>query len=831
MEYVRNAGRCILLILVAIAPWAYAMAQWKSQLAFCYVAIALLALAVASEKCVVPRGILHRCFLVVLIFVFIQTIPLPQSISNWVSGNASFNARTQLLADEFSEKWRDGPDLGLETKIEKLEFPTSISIAPEQTRTSLAVLGAAACLLWAASLLFADMRWQLVLLAILAISGAMNAGLGIVQNLSGEWTLLQDLHGGSFSTFVNRNSAPQYYAIAMGATFALIVWWFNSKGSSLAKKYGVHYPAVNIMARLRRRIESLVSELDFGLVMLLIGLVVLFAAVFASASRGGILACAIANVILTVRFLADYRASFLGLLLLVGGLVAVLLLSALGIAGETSERLNTLSEELHQLSNVRLELWQHVLWHKECWLFGSGYGTFHLSVLDNDLPLRSTWYYHAENIYVEILATLGIAALLLIGSCFGFFIYETMKESQNKNYLSIAILPAICAIATQSMVDFSLILPGIFIPFLVLAGCVCHEGKSTFAWSQVSVKEGWLSVIVAVLATAYGLPSLHDASVAESLAIAQGKSISSTAEFEVARQEQLEFKAFVTQSVDWPDEIDDDMRAYISRPEIFAVALTFQGNQIPQLEALAESQPESLEFLRSTGVPMANTIESSPLDWRASWGLLRADYNLVSRDERLRNLARLYQTAGHKPGLLADVGSYLFWSKNKELGIEFWRKAIRKDDRYIQNAVRLVPIAMDGSDLIQVLPNKPFLQINAALQLKGAGHIEESFKMVEVIEIDKAKSLAVSSDQWRKIAIIADLQGAVEEAADAAVKAASKTAGNEQLRFEAAKALLKASRLEEALKEITRALQDSPNRPAFRALEDSIRQQIDTLKE
>lgn len=807
IELVRNVGRTALLALVAASPWYYGSATWGAQILCTLAAVLILMLAILFAPKVGRGNVLYRGLTILILFGLFQTLPLPKSIWDWLSPNARIEEKIDALAKELPVSAISNPLLDSEPSIERIASPSTISIAPKQTQATLAVLASALAILWSSVMLMNSKKWQIRLLLVLSVSGVANGVYGILQSL-GVAPPMPGVEALHFSTFVNRNSAPQFLSIAIGSCFALLIWWIQSKESSVSKKFDVHYPAQNIIASFRRRLETLVSELDVRSVISLLAIVLLFTAVLASTSRGGVLACGLACLIMTVRLLGDFRSGKIGLALLGCGVLAILTLGAIGLRSSTGRRLSTLNEELHQLSNIRFDLWQCILSHSEFWLTGSGHGTFHLAVLTCDFPFRTGWFMHAENLYVEAMTTFGLVSLVAFAGLLGF-LYCQMHQTKDRRVMHIAALFPVCAIAAQSMVDFSLILPGLFIPIAALVGTLEHEAEDLPRWYVLPEWEKWLSISLILAAVCIGIAPMHDFVLAEQLARQQDNTITYDSAFEVARQEQLRFGQYVFQSTPWQEEFDEGQRQTLSRPDVCLPLMRQHEDAVPALGKLANANPDALEYLRETGEPMKKTIEQSPLDWRASWGLLRADMNVLSQSERARNLARLYLSASHKPELLCDVGNHLLWSGEKELGKRFWQKAVRKNPSLAQKAIQLVPFVLESEELLSLLPDSPFVQIDAALSVQQKGALESAEAMLQLIDLESAMEQSSSSQQWQKTGKLAESQQNFEAAADCLLKAATMDAANADLRWRASKALLRVNRLTEAKREIERALRRS----------------------
>ncbi len=256
--------------------------------------------------------------------------------------------------------------------------PRTLSIHWVQSRASAAMLAAALACLIAGGVLFHSRNWELVLLGVVALTGLAVAMLGLLQSVAwNKWTLLPMPTSTYFATFVSRNSAPQYLAIGLGACMGLLSWWTSTKSDEEDKKYYVRYPAVNVVARLRRRVEELLTDLDAVSLLCVFTATFLFVAVLAAGSRGGILACIAASII-TLCLTLGTKQSYARTVGLVTAVVAggMMLLTTLDLDTAIFDRMDSVNEEAYKLDNGRFTVWYMILSQPSVWISGAGWGTF-----------------------------------------------------------------------------------------------------------------------------------------------------------------------------------------------------------------------------------------------------------------------------------------------------------------------------------------------------------------------------------------------------------------------------------------------------------------------
>lgn len=875
VEGLRIAARLLTLAIVAYGPWYYGSASWNSQVVCVIASLAALILALLTWDRSLPIriGVPHGCLAFLLVLAMAQSIPLPDPLWTWFSPNADFASEVQLLADELLvEERSDEPEIST-APIQQIDYPRTISVFPNQSLATAAVLGSALAMMLVGSLLFTTNVWKIGLLITLTVVGLSNAMVGLMQTV-GDWTLLP-MSGSFFATFVNRNSVPQYYSISLGSAIGLMAWWHSRRrGGSLEKRYHVRYPAVNILARLRRRVDEVFTDLDAFSIVTLLAIVVLLAAVLASTSRGGILACAIALLMTTAALLGRRgNAGAISLAVLVVGLVCMGLLVALGLESRISERIDTVSEEFHQLSNVRLALWRAVLGESRYWMLGSGYGTFHLAVLTCTLPGQPFWFYHAENIYVETMVTLGILGFLAVVTGIAWMLTKLLfVERKRQSFLRVAALFPIVAIGVQGMTDFSVMLPAIFLPFSLIVGAVVSElgmqssphrhrssrtrRREAAGRSMEEQREGFRAVLqahvnqagsqvpersrpwpqlglalIVLIATACGLPKLIDLGKAEVLARRAGEqySMSINTAFELARQQQKQFSELFA-ALDWPEEVREaDQVSLLARPEMAVAALRSPDERLQPIVSLLQEDPRLVPLLRETGEAMATTISECPQDWRACWGLLRADANLTSDAERRRNAARLLLTAHHKPSLLRDIGTHFLWTGDQPIGLAFWRSELNGlNPASIRYVVRLTSELqlLTSADVTRILPPDPFYRIRVAKDFVDyAKRPDLAASVIQDIDVGTLLPDAEGVPELQLIVWLAELDSNSNVKLDALREATRLAPMDHRISYQLALAYREVGDLELAQQELDRALRQDPSNRSYTQLRDEIADQ------
>ncbi len=279
----------------------------------------------------------------------------------------------------------------------------------------------------------------------------------------------------SFATFIGRNSVPQFLACSLAGVAGLLTMYASyRKKSTSDRRYQIKYPSVNLFAKARRRIDDFVSDVDVISAVCLVAMIIIAISILVANSRGGILANATSGFVTAAVFLLGRKVStsaIAGLLILV--VASAAFLSFYGLDEAIGKRFDSLSEEAYRVDNARLHLWGLVLSQPGCWKLGSGLGTFHFSLLPFYDSAQPYWWYHAENIFFELLSNQGIWVLLIAVAGGLALLRQLLVGAKSKSLKSVArlvCLYAFLAVMLQSLVDFSLILPAVFVPLATIVG-------------------------------------------------------------------------------------------------------------------------------------------------------------------------------------------------------------------------------------------------------------------------------------------------------------------------------------------------------------------------
>lgn len=283
--------------------------------------------------------------------------------------------------------------------------PWSLSLYPEATRVEGMKYASYVGLTYAV-LVFVHTRPRLRVLAVTLFAiGVLEALFGIWSAASGFRLYPERWLDGHFDvvtgTFVNRNHFAAHLAMALATGIGLLLH---------ALGHAVHGDGEGWPGRLRSFGGFSVSAGG----VYLFGSAVIAAGLFASASRGGVIALvgawfAIGGLVLAFRGADSMEGRWLPLVFAVFMIVVVVF----GATGVFSRVLQTGADLGGRVAQWRLTLGMV----PDYWLFGIGagaYGSVFPAYQDGSLPFAS--FDHAHNDYLELLVEQGIVGGCLLGA-------------------------------------------------------------------------------------------------------------------------------------------------------------------------------------------------------------------------------------------------------------------------------------------------------------------------------------------------------------------------------------------------------------------------------
>ncbi len=443
----------LLIGIVVISPFPLASVQpWSWGLMACGVAVLLIAwsarFAFGAGRPSVSLGD-SKTFL----------IPFALAAA-W----AAFQAMAIAPDDLVHPLWDDAA-AALGTNLEG-----TVSVDPPATISALARLLAYGGIFWLSLQYCRERRHAQQVMLSLALAGLAYGTYGLFVEFSGTRTVLwfdkSAYMNNLTSTFINRNS----YATYAGLTLLCAIGGFTKLFSG----------AVGQHLSQRERIRGVLDVITGKGWMTLLACVVIATALLLSESRGGFLSAAMGILALIVAIGATRTA---GVRHAVGVALAVFAIGGafFFFSGEiTAARLAETSLESEERASVYSLTLQAI---GDSPLLGTGLGTFEqvFRMYRDENVLHV--FDKAHNTYLELALELGLpAALLLLASVVALFarcIVGVRTRRRDSIYCCIGVAATV-AVATHSLVDFSLQIPAVAATYALLMGAAVGQSWSSY---------------------------------------------------------------------------------------------------------------------------------------------------------------------------------------------------------------------------------------------------------------------------------------------------------------------------------------------------------------
>lgn len=352
------------------------------------------------------------------------------------------------------------------------KMPGSISVNRDLTTLALLRLLTSASVFWLALQLCRDPVRANRLFTSIAVIGVIYAVYGLIQFALFPRTVLwldNELMAGRLtSTFVNKNHYATYAAIGLLTTIGLVVRVYREGLGSGG-------------ASLRRRVADLI-EITGQKAALMLGFgILMFAALLATLSRGGILAFALGLVMLIVLTFVRGGKSSAGIQLLTFILI-VFLAGGFFVFGDALAS-RVFREGIYD--SGRLDVYRLVFNSIfDSPFLGVGYGTFSdvfPLIRDRSIGLPGVWD-KAHNTYLEVLQGLGLVFGSMLILCVFILVFKCVRGSIVRRLNST--VPAIAAavgflVGVNALVDFSLQIQAVTLTFMAILGAGVAQSESS----------------------------------------------------------------------------------------------------------------------------------------------------------------------------------------------------------------------------------------------------------------------------------------------------------------------------------------------------------------
>ena len=369
-----------------------------------------------------------------------------------------------------------------------LSISGPISIYPSASRAQIYVLGSAIGLFLSSIVLFRERSTIEPLLVCMAIVGFAVAFVGIIQNLGPRngkvlWCYELLFGGAPFGPFVNNNNGAGFLVLVVAGPLYFLAKQFldqEKRRNGLdghASEVPLTIPAGS-SKRLRgqfrpiRATAPFIANLEVKHLYCLTGLAVIAAGIFLSKSSGGSLSVVIGLSAAILMLMIANRWAVM--------LAAVVIVACVGTAAWL-EQVDAVSDAVIAISestsepDARLLHWKDALpYYQAHWMMGSGLGTYRYEYpVFQQHPFKGK-FAHAENVFLETLAELGIAGIVALLLTLLVLFYTAIalfrQPTSSDRALGVAGLASIVGLAAACCLDFGIYQPANFIVASILFG-------------------------------------------------------------------------------------------------------------------------------------------------------------------------------------------------------------------------------------------------------------------------------------------------------------------------------------------------------------------------
>ena len=383
--------------------------------------------------------------------IAVQLVPLPQSVVDTISPQARTLLREQSLPFR-----TNAPSF----------YPLTIN--PSRTQLGLAFFGAFSLLLVGTGRVLTR-RAANGLAAAVAVVGVILAIAAMVQNATfngkiyGFWT---PLHGGTpYGPFVNKN----HFAGWMLMAIPVVIGYFLARTSSIEPQHRAGFRDAVLWFSTERGGRAVMAA--FAAIVMALSLVLTMSR---SGMTGLVLAFGVTSIFVARR---EGRAVTRGLVFAYFGFTALTIVLWAGV----DQIMTRFSQIDVSAIDQRPAIWADtVRIVRDFWLTGTGLNTFSVSVLHYQTSVPNQYLREAHSDYLQLAAEggllLGIPVALSILVFCGQVRKRLREDTGSIRWIRMGALTGLIAIAFQSLVEFSLQMPGNAALFAVIAGLAIHDG-------------------------------------------------------------------------------------------------------------------------------------------------------------------------------------------------------------------------------------------------------------------------------------------------------------------------------------------------------------------
>lgn len=379
-------------------------------------------------------------------------------------------------------------------------FSGPISMSPAATSAQLYVLGSGLAIFFSSTVLFRERKTIEPLMFCAALVGGAVAFVGVIQKLGWNGKVLwvyELLFGGSpFGPFVNQNNAAGFMILAMTGPVYFLAKQFIASGRRQRRELDDYDLATSERPKtsLLRSAAEFFASLEVRHLYSIAALVSILAGIFFSLSRGGSVSVMMGLAVAVGMLISTNRK-----VVVVAAFVAITCFGGaiwLEQADAVSESMASIAEVTEE-TDPRLLHWQDAMpYYQQHWLWGSGLGTYRYVYAEfQQQPFRGK-FAHAENVYLETLAELGLPGTLALAITLLVLLHQSIQLFRQKlsedKALGIAGCFAITGLAASSFFDFGIYQPANLILAAILFGAIlgrsshCAAGESNNKLADLS---------------------------------------------------------------------------------------------------------------------------------------------------------------------------------------------------------------------------------------------------------------------------------------------------------------------------------------------------------
>ncbi len=762
-----------------------------------------------------------------------------------------------------------------------------ISVDPSLTRSAawLSVLVAGFALL--ASHLFAQRsRLQLLLIA-LAVTGAIQALLGMYQLLAAPdatvWGIRSFLGGKPFGSFVNRSNAAVMLNLGLAGSLGLIAWRLAALTGAVFN--GERFPLSQLLDLAFDRL-AIIGFTTAGLAT--IGLLI-------CGSRSG-LAGLVGGFLLAIGAVqSTHKVRGMIATLTAVAIIAAVTMVNLDLSALSAQRMSDTAEEIvdhSRFEDARFDHWPDALTTLAGQpVTGWGWGAYRYAYLPFQKSHASAWFINADNLWIEVLVEAGLIGLALVTVGIFIIIRSLTRLNLSVNPIDHGLVITgwftLGAMATSQIFDFGLRIPANSIMAAVVLSVVVGRSymvvakerdvipRSNFrlplqvgqtdihtTTTQRFARLSNLALVVGsvlwLLAAANALAwaARSDKSVrAARLLLRENRTDLQAAETvseelaqcvavnprhhpaltELSRLELALARAHIAQKLHHsaPRQSIREIEKALTRAQLRKVWYSeLTGNQDP---LAIQTDPQLTQTLRDLSPRIAASRQhaiasllASPLSPEARLAVVALDYASGDPDQSTQLLHQVARLRKHSPTTLLTVGDFAAEAGDWDFAASSWKRAAHLRANTVRAVLQRVTAAspLRPND---VIPDSPAALKLAAILEVAQPSPDTALLSRAVAALDRSLP-SENAQRAKQLHLIAKLQrklNRLDEASKALQQATSLLPRDKDLRWEYANTLLQLSDLDEAANQATTGQQLDPDDSRFEKLMRKINLQRD----